>query len=419
MRISTLKRGKKKAKNFWIGQTVPKIPLGQMLDIYSGEPLGDIAWMRYPIHEGKLISDSILVCGGTGSGKSVTANVILYFLSLSRPVIDFDWAGEDSHRIYYPNSRPHNLPPHTPPSGIRAKYLYYPSSLSRPRKNYERVVRPNLSKYNQAQLEAIGFSPGAAMYLKNIIRRYGPFKSLSSLYEFIEYFPYNDTTSKQVRTKIKRGKLVLKHNKVYRSGDTINAQSKESIKKVLPGLMDRKIFRLDDKQEIPFKEWFMAGENMVFSFNDKLVGRVEIHYWMEQIQRLRKRYKDSPRYFVKIEEAHKVLETNKQKLDEVIEDFILVCRKLNIGLILVMPEVINLSKRVLADIKNIVTGKFKGENSTALISVLGGDARAKTIPKLKYNRYRNEREMLVHNQDYETFFRFRPYNSPSEIKHEV
>lgn len=456
-----------KAKNYWVGQTVKKIPIGLRSDANPDLPIEErVAWIRFPEINGKAISDSILVAGGTGSGKTVTSNVIEYFLQLERPIIDFDWTGADSHLLRMPNSKPKFLPPFTHVDGIKGLYLYYNASGGRVKRNYEVVVRPNLAKYNQAQLEAIGFSVGAAKYLKNIIHRYGPFKNLEVLYQFIEHFPYNDTKSKRVRRDLKRGKLKLRHPRIYRANDTINAQSQESIKKVLPGLIEKKVFQmkearrvhylimsfrgsvrkvyklhsfkqavrwkksarlagfgadiisgLDYREGFDFFKSFLEGKNMIFSFNDKDVARVEINYWMEKIAWIRRRFPDSPRYFVKIEEAHKVLETKKTKIDDVIEEFILVCRKLNVGLLLVMPTVMMLSKKVLADIKNIISGKFKGENANILISVMGD--RAKVIPYLRYNRYRGEREMLVHNQDYETSFRCKPFDCPSEITHEV
>lgn len=126
-----------------------------------------------------------------------------------------------------------------------------------------------------------------------------------------------------------------------------------------------------------------------------------------------------PRYFVGIEEAHKVLAQSHKKIDEVIEDFVLVCRKISIGLGVVLPQVIDLTEQVLNDLKDIVTGKFKGQNATRLIKAMNGDPRAIIIPRLEYNRFENRREFIYYNQDYNTIFRYRPYASPCDFHREV
>lgn len=426
--------GKLGANNWWLNQTVPKIPLGKVSRVYDWEQFkwikvdpelyNQVAWMRYPFHQGKHISDTMLIAGGTGSGKSVMRKVIECFISMGRPIIDLDWKGSDSHLMHYQNSQPKNIPPQTKPMGIPGTYLYYPCAGSRPKKEYEIAVRPNLAKYNTSQLQALGFSPGAAKYFRTIIKRYGPFKNMEDLYQFIEYFPQDDGKSKSIIRSIRSGRIKLRHHRIYKANDTINQNSKESIKKVLPGIMEKKIFRLDNKEEFNFKLHYLRGQNIFYSFNDKEVGRVEINFLMKQIEIVRAQYPQSPKYVVFIEEAHKVLaKQNKapgqsgDSISEVLEDFILVCRKIGVGLCLVMPEVKDLGSRVLDDLKNIIVGKFKGDNASILIKTMN-DHRSRIIPFLKYNRFLNEREMLYYNQDYDHISIFQPFNSPAEIHRE-
>jgi hypothetical protein len=400
--------------NWYLNQTVPKIPLG--IDRETGE----LVWMRAPIINGRHISDTVLVCGGTGSGKSVTAKNIICHMSIVRPIMVFDWAGQDSYLMKYPNSQPYNLAANIRPFGIKGTYLYYPTKDARPRMPYERIVMPNLCKYNQDQLEALGFSPGAAKYFMNILKRYGPFKNLNTLYDFIEKFPVRENDSRYVLNALKSGKMHIKHHKKYKLGDTINGQSKESIKKILPRIIDSGVFRLDNRYEFPFEKSFISGENLIFSFNSKEVGRVEINYYMKRIEIIRKNVWNSPKYFVMIEEAHKVLMKSGEKVSEVIDDFILVCRKLGIGLILIMPTVLDIAGQVLNDFKRIISSRFKGENASILIRSIA-DSRARCIPYLKFNRFagaQGSREMFYYDSDYGMARRFFPFNSPCEIHRE-
>lgn len=411
--------------NPWLNQTVPKIPLGPISHVYDWKfqtwvptIVPNVAFMRFPEINGQQISDTVLIAGGTGSGKSTQAKVLECFYVLKRPIIDYDWAGQDSHLMHEPNSDPRGIPPGIGATGIPGIYLYYPGKAARQKKHYERTVRPNLAKYDSAQLQALGFSPGAAKYFQTIVRKYGPFSDMESLYQFIELFPSDENESKRTIASLQKGKLRLRHRKWYQPNDTMHKNSKESLKKVLPGIIELGVFRLDNKEEFNFQQAFLDGKNIIFSFNSKEVGRVEINYYMSATERIRKQFPQSPRYIVKLEEAHKVLAARNEQIDEVIEDFVLVCRKMSVGLILVMPEVINLSSRVLNDMKTIITGKFKGDNANKLIAAMGYDQRAKIIPYLKHNRYTGEREFIVYSQDYGTIFRYTPYNSPCEIHRE-
>mgnify|MGYP000943557477 CR=1 FL=1 len=425
-----LKREMGLRQNWWLAQDIPNIPLGALTIehsvVYTEGGSKKTVRMRFPKkrdRHGKYvqISNTILCVGTTGTGKSVLSKVVEYFLSLERPVIDFDWAGEDSHLSHEPNSLPENLPPYTPPGQIEGWYLHYPVKNSRPKKQFERTVRPNITKYDIVQLEALGFSPGAAMYFQNLIRRYGPFKDWEALYDFIENFPINEAAARAMQKKLEMNKVRIKHTKRYEPNDVINNQSKESIKKVLPGIIEKGVFRLDNREEINFEQAFLAGKNMVFSFNDKDVGRVEINYYMQRIKSIRRQYRESPRYFVKIEEAHKVLAAEGKKVDEVIEEFVLVCRKASVGLLLVMPEATEktLSDKVLDDIKEIITGKLQGESAYRIGRRCGSRDIANIISRLTLNRYTDEREFLYYSSDDQSWWTFIPFNSPVEIHREV
>lgn len=417
-------------RNWWLNLEVPVIPLGKLTDhgqvIFKDTGNPQPVFIRFPKRRNKQgqyrqISNTILVTGVTGSGKSVTAKLVEFFLALERPVIDFDWAGEDSYLCRFPNSEPDNLPPFTKPGIMRGLYLFYAAKNARNQLPYERLMGPNITKYDEAQLEALGFSPGAAMYMKNVLDRYGPFASWDALYDFIQNFPTPTDVARTMR-RIEKGKLRLKHNRTYDPNDTMNSNSKESIKKVLPTIIAKGVFQLDDKMEFDFDAAFLAGKNMVFSFNDKDVARVEINYYMQRIKALRRKFKDSPRYFVKIEEAHKVLAGEGKKVDEVIEEFILVCRKASVGLLLVMPTVARevISDKVLDDIKDFIVGKLTGENAFRIGRRFGSRELTNVISHLRFNRFSDEREFCYISSDEDgAYWTFEPYNSPMEIHREV
>jgi hypothetical protein len=95
-----------------------------------------------------------------------------------------------------------------------------------------------------------------------------------------------------------------------------------------------------------------------------------------------------------------------------------VCRKLSIGLILVMPQVMDLGDKVLLDFKNIIVGQFRGDNALKIKKAMGYDRRSNVIPYLEFNRFLEKRELLYYNKDFNTFFTFRAFNCPSEIHRE-
>lgn len=429
-------------KNYWLAANPPRIPLGPGINLADPERKEVIQWMNYPVINGNMIHVFILVCGTTGSGKSTLAKEVKWFLQLDRPLIDYDWRGRDSFLMHYANTKPGPLPENVTPSGIQGHYFFYPVGKTdadleeqlrvgakRPR-SYEVIVRPNLTKYGVTQWEALGLSPGAAQYLINMMRRYGPFKSLESLLQFVEYFPTNDKGNHAILLQLRKGDLKLQHKKWYDPGDTIHAGSRDSIKKILPKLIQKNVFRLDSKEDIDFDKLFLRGDSMIFSFNDDEVARVEISYHFERIERLEERNPGIPPYFVSIEEADKMFADKEgAKVDEQIEEFVLRCRKLSIGLVLIMPQVLSLNSKVLDNVKYIITGKMDGENATRIVNTSGGDNNYSTgyqslrtvITNLRYNPYAPpelQREFLLIDKFFRKKCKFRPYDSPCEIHRE-
>ena len=102
---------------------------------------------------------------------------------------------------------------------------------------------------------------------------------------------------------------------------------------------------------------------------------MEISYHFDRIERLEERMPSIPPYFVSIEEADKMFADKQEgaKVDQQIEEFVLRCRKLSIGLVLIMPQVMSLNSKVLDNVKYIITGKMDGENATRIVNTSGGD----------------------------------------------
>jgi hypothetical protein len=433
----------RKRKNYWLAANPARIPLGPGVNLSDPDRTEAVQWMNYPVINGNMIHIFILICGTTGSGKSTLAKEVEWFLELERPLIKYDWRGRDAFLCHYANTRPGSLPENVTPSGIKGHYFFYPvgktdedleeqlaAGAKRP-KSYEVIVRPNLCKYGVTQWEALGLSPGAAQYLINMMRRYGPFQSLESLLEFVEHFPTNDAGNGRVLFQLKKGDLKLQHKHWYDPGDTMHAGSRDSIKKILPKLIQKNVFRLDGREDIDFDKLFLKGDTMVFSFNDDELARVEISYQFERIEYLEERHPAIPPYFVSIEEADKMfVDTEGAKVDKQIEEFVLRCRKLSIGLVLIMPQVLTLNSKVLDNVKYIITGKMDGDNAARIVKTSGGDYNYSTgyqslhtiITNLRYNPFAPpelQREFLLIDKFFKKKCRFRPYDSPCEIHRET
>jgi hypothetical protein len=384
-----------------------ELPIGQLV---FGQELGQIIHIRLPMIKGKAISDTLLIIGRTGSGKSVCLRLIYYGISHLRPVWVFDYAGRDHYFSYMPNTTDADkLPPGFAPTGITGKYFYYTMPNSRSIKPWETRIRPNISKYSAYQLELLGFSPSASRYLKNIFKRYGPFKSIHTLFEFLENFPKNNYDYKAMK---KKG-FPYKHSKEYKENDHISSQSKDPLIRTMYGLLNMNGFRTDNKMDIDYEKLYLSRQHVFFSYNNLMLARAEIDYTFNQMERLRNKYEDGPRPYICIEEAQHIV-------NETVGHFITVCRKLSVGLALCMPEIPNtMPDSVLADIKNIICGKLKGENYNK-IKALIADKRAEIIPSLKANLYTGQREMLYYNGHYDYVFApLLMYSSPQEMHREV
>jgi len=466
--------------NYWTELEVPMIPLGyqttgtledgkRVSELYlDDEGRQKIVKARLPEARTKRgrrvgVSNTVLIIGKTGGGKSVQRKVYEYMVHFRRPIIDLDWNGDDSYWCAFPNSEPENLPPMTPPGGIEGDYLFYPvvqnraSGLTkRTRKSFERIVMPYIGKYSEQQLQVLGFSPGAAMYFVNVLLRYGPFEDWDSLSEFIENFP-TPRTAGRIMSLQDRGKWQLRHKKRYLPNDTMNDQSKESIKKVLPDLIAKGVFALDKKREYDFTKAFTGytekqllkfkedgiepawhPTNMFFSFLDKQVARVEIYHFFEVIERLRRWFPESPRFLILIEEAHKMFKEEGQKeekVQEAIEDFVLICRKLGVMLALVMPTVNPkvLSDMVLGDVKEVIAGRLGRADAWRIAREFTKNSQAAAVlatvlMSLEYERYQRledgawlpgRREFCYISSDKGFWWTYRPFNAPCEIHREV
>jgi hypothetical protein len=280
---------------------------------------------------------------------------------------------------------------------------------SRPKKYWESLIKPNICKYSAYQLELLGFSPSASRYLKNIFKRYGPFKSMETLFEFLEKFPKNEWDYKAMKKK----EFPYRHTKPYQSGDHIPGQSKDPLMRTMYGLLNMNAFRTDKHQEIDYEKLYLSGKHAFFSYNSLMLARAEIDYAFNQVEWLRNKHENGPRPYICIEEAQHII-------NDTVGHFITVCRKLSVGLALCMPEIPNsMPDSVLADIKNIICGKLKGDNYNK-IKTLIADKRADIIPGLKANMYTSQREMLYYNGHYDYVFApLLMYSCPQEMHREV
>jgi len=156
---------------------------------YQSIPLGVTVnnrevYMRYPRVHGRPISDTMLIAGRTGCGKSVIKKLVAWYMSFERPVILLDGAGRDDYLCALSNKLGDNIPSNAKRRGIPGIYIYYPNDYARVRLKYEKVKRPNFAKYQTIHFNQMGFSHGAAIYLRNILNK-NKFKKMENLLTFI------------------------------------------------------------------------------------------------------------------------------------------------------------------------------------------------------------------------------------------
>lgn len=349
---------------------------------------GEEVYMRYPEKNGRGISDVILIVGVTGSGKSVIKKSIAYQMAKRRPVILLDPPGRDDYLSFYPNHTP-NLPPKIKADGLRGLYFYYPNLQAREKRRHEILRRPNFKKYSMRQLKYLGITQTAAIFIKNLLDEHKDIDSFDKLLEMIE-----------------------------KEGKKLPPLSKRSLMNTMPYIAANNNLRMDNKEDVNLMACFKSGYNMIFSFNDIALAKIEINYLFDKLIEYRDTYPDGHRPFVFIDEAHKIFgDANSDVMSKLIEDFVLVCRKLSIGLCLVFPEIESINNRVLSDIKTMIFGKYKGAKDK--LRLLFGDNNAYNIPNLKLNRYTNERQFVFYTQDYEYFFIMdKVYEAPCGIHRE-
>ncbi len=422
------------ARNIWLGNGV-----------LGGRPV----YMKGPIFEGKMGSDTIGIAGTTGSGKSVTTRVVVDQVArlmdaegVKRPVWVFDPPGRDHYLGWFPNKKPKNLPVGIKPRGLKGFYFYYPIReedgrlKSRPmacercgkgiddttkkcvqcgwRRSYEIAVRPNFGKYGYEQFESMGFQGAAPRNLLNIFGSYGPFKSMRTLMDFCEKYPTSEAQSAQ---KSRKGKSASLHTKAYREGDVIRSDSLNALVRDLRlNVVSKKLWVTDSRQDINVEKLLRTNSNAVFSFNDTVVAKAEIDFILRDLIRLIDRDPSLPRPFIFIEEAHLVFN------DETLVYFILVCRKLGIGLCITLPTLSPFEKRetepVASDIKKWIVGRLKGRSASLAIKIIAHPA-ARVIPHLRMNRYTGEREFLFFDSDEDQCYLFRSYECPQEYNRRV
>ena len=166
---------------------------------------------------------------------------------------------------------------------------------------------------------------------------------------------------------------------------------------------------MDNSMELNMMACFKAGVNLIISYNDFSLARLEISYLIQRLIEYRDLYPRGHKPFLFIEEAHKVFG------EGLLDDFVLVFRKLGIGLCIVMPEVESLSSKVMSDIKTMIIGKYKGTGANTLISVID-HPDAGSIKRLQFNRFTGKRQFVFYTTDDEYLFVLdKVYESPCEI----
>lgn len=395
-------------------KSTPKILLGRTEE-------QRIVHMPAPVFNGQQGSDTMIIVGMTGTGKSVVTRVVTAQQAMLRPVWVFDWAGRDHYLGRRPNRKPKNLPPGLSPRGIGGFYFYYPIKddkgelVSRPKMPYEIEVNPNFGKYSYEQLEAMGLGGAAPRNLKNLFENYGPFKDMRTLLNFIERFP---TSESQNKAKVKQGTSASMHNKPYKPGDIIRSDSLNALARDLRlNVFSKHVWSMRSNKDVDVERLLRSAKNAVFSFNDKVLARAEIDYTLKKLKVLIDRYPDMPRPFIFIEEAQEVFN------DQTLVEFVLVCRKLGIGLALTLPTLEPFNKKetssVASDTKQWIVGKLKGFNAMLALRFIGHPA-AVMIPRLKLNRHTNVREFLYFNGDEDAAYGpFQAFECPQEYNRRV
>ena len=335
-------------------------------------------------------SDSGIIVGMTGSGKSIIMRTIAFYYHKIRPVYIFDHAGRDHYFGYFPNQNPKNLAPNQDAESLRAYYLYYYNINARPRMKYERLVVPNFKKYNYKQFESLGFSGMSPANLQNILDEKSDIKSFKEL-----------------------NKLIYNSRKIAKN-------SKEPLLRDLNiKVISKQAWSLDNKKEIDYKKLIMTGKSAVFSFNDLEVAKAEINFFFNELQRMIDKYPKMKPPVLFFEEAHKIFSgSNDQELQRAIEDIILICRKLGIAVFMSLPTIQSIKRDVVGDIKQWFIGKLRGVNANEVKRTIDHPSIAE-INRLPLDRHSNHREFIYFNSDKDSGFKFVPFECPQEDNRRV
>jgi hypothetical protein len=396
--------------NFWI--TKNKIPLGTLVDNPS-----ETVYKRLP-----KISDTIIIAGMPGSGKSVSARLLIWFIAQTRVTVVFDWEGEDHKHSNKPNSKPDNLPPYTQAAGVR-RSLYF--SYVTNHEPHQIKVTPNLQHYNYNELRCLGFAPGAAMKLKEIISEYGPeknpFKNLDELFDFIKAFPTNERAA-SIAWKNRDNRK--KRN--YNQNDTIATQTKDSLVTHLYNIKEKELFCLDDHNYPNFIGLLAKDYNLFFDFGGEIdVARIEITKFYEDLIAYRKKYPEGVKPYIFIEESDRLVPSRsddkeeKKKSEYVIlrmVEFYKRARKHGLGQGLITPSFSNLNRTLRTLCREFLFGELAGEDLWAVKERCGDEAYF-TVKYLKFNRYKNIRE-FAYLDEFKNRWKLIPYACPQEMHRE-
>lgn len=364
------------------------------------------------------ISDSMIIVAMPGRGKSVIMRLMYYFISLVRPIVVFDWEGEDHKLSRFPNSSPINLPPGIKPCELMNSVFFV---YGKDREFYEREIKPNLENYDVDELEAIGFSTAGGIELKRILRKYRGFKDLYDLIDFIRVFPTNSSEA----GKIKADKKNLPHPafKHYLTGDSIHFATKQNILKTLEYIANKELFNLNDKKDYDIVNFLREGKNLFFNFGgDVGLARVEIMKKMAQIIKYRKEEpnKKPPAIFFEEADALFPRNPNDKEAPLVYKGIygLLRGRKLSLAQYYCAPSFDNLHPRISTGCNEKIFGQMQGRDLNALTELTRDDYLLNTVRGLIFNRYTNERE-FVYVDEFNRVFVFKPFECPQEIHREA
>ncbi len=374
-------------RNRWIAQN--KIPLG------TSATYGTTVFKLLP-----RLSDTVICGAMPGRGKSVLARLLYFYISRVRPIIVFDWEGEDHKHSYYPNDVYTNPPPFTSASGIKGVYYNYTDE----KESFEDRACPNLMNYNFDELRGLGFPLGASMKLAEILEKYpDKFKSIPELKLFIDSFPSNDNDI--IRT-MKRYDA-MGEDYPFEKNDTIPSQTKQSMQKYIYSIMTKNLFSLDNKRVPLFTKLIQNRINIFLNFGGFVdIARVEIAKIVEDVIKYRKKMPDAPAPYFFYEEADRITPRNlddqeeKKKIQYVSSSLVEAskrARKQKIGQCYITPALSNLNKTIVDISFEYIFGEMRGFD-LAEVKRVTDEYTANTVKSLKFNRYRNIREFLFRDE---------------------